>query len=146
MIDETSHCTGLINVIASNERVINADPATSRPRCSILSVPDTAFLPSVQENEKLREEFAILVERILVKYLPAFALFENYVRKHIMHKFSKEASQQSEQHCLGLPQFDENKDMLQILTHISKMYVPHFYKDQREKRISEAPLHRVQFG
>ena len=32
------------------------------------------------------------------------------------------------------------------MTHISKIYVPHFYKDQREERIPEAPLHRVQFG
>ena len=138
-IDRRNKSLHWFNVIASNERVINADLATSRPRCSILSVPDTAFLPSVQENEKLREEFAILVERILVKYLPAFALFENYVYKHIMHKFSKEASQQSEQHCLGLLQFDENKDILQILTHISKIYVPHFIKTS-EKNVFQKHL------
>ena len=57
-IDRRNKSLHWFNVIASNERVINADLATSRPRCSILSVPDTAFLPSVQENEKLREEFA----------------------------------------------------------------------------------------
>ena len=94
---------------------------------------------------KLLKKFAILVESILVKYLPAFALFENYVCKHIMHNFSKKAGQLSEQHCLGLVKFDENKPMLQILTHISKMYVSHFYKDQRDERISGAPLHRVKF-
>ena len=63
-----------------------------------------------------------------------------------MHEFSKEASKQSEQHCLSLLQLDENKEMLQILTHISKMYFPYFHKDQREERIPEAPSHRVQFG
>ena len=84
-LDRRSQSLHWFHILATDERVVDPDLSNFRPRCPIQSVPDTASLPSLEDNRYLRKEFAILVERVLVKYLPAFASFEQYVKKHIEH-------------------------------------------------------------
>ena len=82
-LDRRNQSLHWFHILATDERVVDPDLSNFRPRCPIQSVPDTAFRPSLEDNRCLRKEFAILVERVLVKYLPAFASFEQYVKKHI---------------------------------------------------------------
>ena len=95
-LDRRNQSLNLFHNLATDERVVDPDLSNFWPRCPIQSVPDTALLPSLEDNRCLRKEFAILVERILVKYLPAFASFEQYVKKHIehMHTLKKQVTHQ----------------------------------------------------
>ena len=67
-----------------------------------IEVRDTAsinlqeVLPTCKDEEILRKNFAILVGRTLVKYIPCLAQHGNELGKHIPHEFSKEMSQKSE--------------------------------------------------
>ena len=116
------------------------------PRCSILAVSDAAFLPSASDHQYLRDEFAVLVSRVITKFLPAFAQFSKFVVQHIIHDHMFDASRKSERNCLGLLELNENKqqDMVEIMSHLDKRYVPYQFEDG-DNAISQ-PLVRLQFG
>ena len=73
-----------------------------------------------------------MVERVIVKTLPAFTSFGKYVVKYIERQFSKEASQKSDRHCFRLLELSETKqqDMVKILRLMNEMYVPYARREQ----------------
>lgn len=54
------------------------------------------LLPTTQEEEALKSNFAILVARVLKKHLPFFARFGSSLEQHISHLHTKEMSAKSE--------------------------------------------------
>ncbi len=149
-IDRRNKSLHWFNMIATNERIVDCHLPTARPRCSILSVPDTAFLPSLDDHAYLRKEFAIMVERIITKYMPGFSHFAKYVVNHIEHQYTKQASKKSIRNCLGLLEFNENKqqDMVKILEHVNQTYVPYssMWQDESGRHTYSQPFVRMQFG
>ena len=64
------------DLVSTDERVVLPSVLSKdRPRCSILAVSDAAFLPSASDHQYLHDEFAVLVSRMITKFLPAFAQF-----------------------------------------------------------------------
>ena len=62
----------------------------------VSSIDLKQLLPTPTDEDKLRDNFAILVGRTLAKYMPFFSKFCADLEKHIPHEFSSEMSQKSE--------------------------------------------------
>ena len=58
-----------------------------------------SLLPSDEDKETLVTHFAVLMARILVKHVPAFAVFSDVVPLYITHKYYAEMSAKSEVLC-----------------------------------------------
>ena len=58
----------------------------------VSSIDLKELLPICDDEDTLRENFAVLIGRTLAKYIPFFTKF----CKHIAHEFSHEISQKSE--------------------------------------------------
>ena len=63
---------------------------------NVLNIPNIKLLPSVQDQTTQRQNYIVLVSRILVKYLESFGMFDDVCIQHIPHKYSKEAAKKSE--------------------------------------------------
>ena len=134
-LDRRNKSLHWFNIMATDERVV--PPCilqTVGPRCSILSVPDSQFFSAVVDYQHLLSDFVILVSRVVVQNLAAFAPFSKFVVNHIYYEHSVEASQKSQRYCLGLLELNENKqqDMVEILSHINNRYVPYQYKEDND--------------
>ena len=149
-LDRRNKSLHWFNIMATDERVVPPYILqTVGPRCSILSVPDSEFFPAVVDYQHLRSDFVILVSRVVVQNLAAFAPFSKFVVNHIDHEHSVEASQKSQRHCLGLLELNENKqqDMVEILSHINNRYVPYQYKEDDDHAFQPSePIMHLQFG
>ena len=60
------------------------------------NIEPTMLLPSVEDNNCLREELVILTAQVIAKYIPALAWFEMHVPKRIGHEFASISSSKSE--------------------------------------------------
>ena len=48
------------------------------------------LLPSAESNLSVDNDFAVLVSRMVAKFLPPFRMFRDVVVHHIPHKYSRE--------------------------------------------------------
>lgn len=55
----------------------------------------STFLPTSTDLNKLLQNFSVLVGRMLTKYVPGFAAFQNLSIEHIEHKYTDEMSKKS---------------------------------------------------
>ena len=55
----------------------------------------SAFLPSVNDCQVLRDNYIVLFSRVICETLTAFSSFRDCVPKHITHKYSTEMSKKS---------------------------------------------------
>ena len=128
------------NMVAVDERVCPPeDLSNERPTRSILSVSETAFLPSPEELQRIRDEFIMLFARSIVTYLKDFSIFRSSVHFHLPHDHSNEAVIKSSPVPLGIVEWNENKqtDMIEILKYVQRLYVPYS---------SHSPAAYVQFS
>ena len=72
---------------------------------SEINVPDISeislesFLPSPSDERILKENFSVLIGRVLIKHVPFFKEFGSGLEKHIMHEYSVEMARKSEVVC-----------------------------------------------
>ncbi|KAL7395303.1 hypothetical protein ABVT39_014114 [Epinephelus coioides] len=96
-------------------------PVTNLENCDLSN-----SLPNVETQKVLRRDFIVLASRIISKHLAAFKPFSSVVVHHIPHQYSDHMSKPSTSHPMGLLLKNENVtgDLVQILRHIQKEYVP----------------------
>lgn len=88
-----------------------------KPICSdITNMPLTEFLLNHEEQQKLKEDFCILILRVLCHHLEFMKPFEKYVKRHIPHQFS--ASFQKKGECINLGLVFENENTTEGMVHI----------------------------
>ena len=63
---------------------------------NLQEVPNSAFLPSLDDQNSLLSDFVVLVGRVIVENLPAFAIFKDVIPLHIKHKYSSELKKKTE--------------------------------------------------
>ena len=75
------------------------------------------YLLTHKEQKQMRNEYIILVLRILLKYIPWLGTLKNFVPDHIEHAYSKEMSMKSTIISLPVQPFNQNKlqDVVQYL-------------------------------
>ena len=79
----------VINRISGNEL------AADRPKADLLKVPNLRFIPTLVDHQQQRENYIVLVSRILVDYFDALEPLNEICIKHTPHKHHKEMSQKS---------------------------------------------------
>ena len=67
-----------------------------KPQGDIALSPLRTFLPSKESCRQLRDDFIVLISRVLVQRIPVFYIFKDIVPSHIPHKYSREMLQASE--------------------------------------------------
>ncbi|XP_044167344.1 uncharacterized protein LOC122951395 [Acropora millepora] len=98
------------------------------------TVKDLQFrklLPDSIVQRNLMSRWAVLVSRIVTKYLKPFNFLRKRVVWHIPHPYSKEMAQRSTVCCLGMEFLNPNVagDMAQLLQHNQEKYVPVIVKE-----------------
>ena len=127
------------HLAAVEERVIPPTPLYPLIRKEgILSIALTDFLPSYDDLSSLRDEFIILVARLLTTHVPELAVLRSRVPFHIEHEFSSVASNASSYVPLGLFDLNENtKGDMEKIVEVVDSYVPY---------LENEPILKVQFS
>lgn len=126
-----------LHYFASNlivERIpIDPQLSTVSPRRDIKTISNTVFLLSDDETRKLREDFKVLVGRVLVANIKSLSFMKSVIPLHIPHRFQKEMAQKSIIVPLPLQLKDEKKydDVVDILS---------FYEDSTEEIYTKAGI------
>ena len=79
----------VINRISGNEL------AADRPKADLLKVPNLRFIPTLVDHQQQRENYIVLVSRMLVDYFDELEPLKEICIKHIPNKHNKEMSQKS---------------------------------------------------
>lgn len=76
-------------------RVNEPNLDTTRPRKSFKEVQLIDLLPDKETLERLKQRLAVIVSRVICKYLPKFNLFSDIVIRHIPHRYSDDMKAKS---------------------------------------------------
>ena len=109
-----------LQYFASNlivERVPCKGLSKTAPQCDILTVPNSMFLLDNKETRKLREDFKVLVRRILIDRIGALFCMKSIIPAYIESKYPNEMSQKSTIVPLAMQFKEERKynDVVDIL-------------------------------
>ena len=74
-------------------RVSGSHLANENPCCKLSDLPNGSVLPQAKDHINNREDYIVLVERIIVDYIPSSSFLKSSVQKHIPHMYSKEMAQ-----------------------------------------------------
>ena len=99
-----------LHLFASNIIVnrINFDHLQNEsPKRDLKTAPNEIFTLNIQDLKVLKENFKVLVSRILIEFLPKFKFLSRVTPRHIKHRFSNEMSQKST--IITLPIIDANE-------------------------------------
>ena len=132
----STHQNEDVHYFASNlivERVPCKNLSTSSPRRDIQTLPNSSFLLNNDEEIKLREDFKVLVGRVIVSNIPGLSFLKGVIPEHIDHIYQKEMSQKSVIVPLPMQLKDEKKysDVVDILD---------YYEEELENIYTEAAV------
>ena len=94
----STHQNQDIHYFVSNlivERVPSQNLSTTSPRINIRMLPNSDFLLSAEEEIKLREDFKVLIGRVLLSSVPCLSFLKSVIPDHISHIYQKEMSEKS---------------------------------------------------
>ncbi|KAJ7375770.1 hypothetical protein OS493_038964 [Desmophyllum pertusum] len=77
-------------------------------QCSIEDLQLSQLLPNRDVQIAFRQDCAVLISRVLVKYFGPFSIFKDVVINHLPHPFSDAVSKKSNINCLGLEFLNSN--------------------------------------
>ncbi|KAK3700947.1 hypothetical protein QZH41_017114, partial [Actinostola sp. cb2023] len=134
--------------MAYEERIQGYNLPDDKPILPIADLPNSSFLPSPEEHKQIKNDFVVLILRVLTSTCEYFKQYSNIVPKHIPHKNSDIMKEPTEIVHLGLLEKNENstQDMVDILKHINENYVPivQVVNDDGEEEINIA--RKIMFG
>lgn len=79
------------------------------PRRNIQTLPNCHFLLNDAEREKLREDFNVLLGRVLVAHIPSLSFLKAVIPQHIAHCYTNEMATKSAIVSLPTQLKDEKK-------------------------------------
>lgn len=77
------------------------------------------LLPGEEVIQSLKKTWAIIVSRVICKYLPAFQCFRKLVIHHIPHKYTTEMSKRSKSVSFNNKKLIAEKKMCHLFIHVS---------------------------
>ncbi|KAK3731074.1 hypothetical protein QZH41_012180 [Actinostola sp. cb2023] len=114
-----------VTMTSTKNRVCSFHLSDTPPEGDILTFENGRCIPNHVEHNKQRENYIVLVSRIITSNINALKHLGDTVIKHIPHKYSKEMAQSTQTTFLGLLYHNENSSegILEILKELHK-YVP----------------------
>ena len=94
-IDHQSQSLHYFHFYAALDRIDFHHLCNDKPIADVSTLPLTTFLPNKQDSSALRNNYAILLGRELVRSIPFFSDFKDCIPAHISHKYSEEMSRKS---------------------------------------------------
>lgn len=85
------------------DRVQDPTLDTNKSQKSVADIQLSEILPDRNVQSRLVRNWAVIVSRVVTKYLDPFKRFQGLVVRHIPHKYSKEMSQKSDSVSLFEP-------------------------------------------
>jgi hypothetical protein len=82
-----------VTVNATINRISGTHLSADKPVHGLKDMENGKCIPNQLDQVSQRENYITLAQRILVENIPCLEFGKNVVTKHILHKFSKEASQ-----------------------------------------------------
>ncbi|KAK3741568.1 hypothetical protein QZH41_012511 [Actinostola sp. cb2023] len=115
----------------------------TKPQKSLKDVQLIDLLPVKEVQDVFEKNCAILVSRIISKYLKAFKRLQDVVTRHIPHPHAAEMAEKSNICCLGLQFKNPNVagEMAQLLVTDQEKYVPCTTVDGKPEVLTQIPLH-----
>jgi len=115
-----------INAIAVKDRVSFPHLDDNVPQAELRDIPNSQFLPSLEENETYKDDFVHQTAYIITKHMPSFnRLFWGLAPRYFKHEYSAQMSKKSEIVTLGVWDKDENhnKDVVEF-SEDAQQFVP----------------------
>ena len=81
---------------AVTNRVVELHLSEVTPRKPIADIEMSELLPVAVVQDHLVSHWAVLISRVITKYLKAFKPFRDVIIYHIPHKYSKKMAEKSE--------------------------------------------------
>lgn len=91
--NEDKHC---VTVMSTENRVHGINLSDEIPTDGIFDMVNGLCIPSTAENKEQKANYAILVERILVQYIPCFECLSDAPVAHIPHEYRREMMNKTE--------------------------------------------------
>lgn len=95
-VEETNRSIHWTQQDALLNRVSEPSLSTKRPRKSLKELQVIDFLPDASVQQRLKQRWAVLVSRIICKYLPKFHRQRDVVIRHIPHRYCEEMKTKSQ--------------------------------------------------
>ena len=83
--DHHSHLQHMYSILAMENRVATSH-LTHTGTTSTVDITATAYFPSKQDIFSVKSNLIVLIERMLVKHIPALSFLSSVVCHHIAHK------------------------------------------------------------
>ena len=84
----------MVNVMAVKDRVTS--PPNYKPSTCVTDTELGTFLPSISDNNILKNNWAVLIGHIIANHIPALGWMKQELPEHIHHRYMSEAKQKSE--------------------------------------------------
>ena len=95
-VDYTNQSLHWTQQYAVKNRIVEPKLSQITPKKAIREIELCELLPVATVQKRLIYHWAILVSRVICKYLKVFQAFRDVVIYHIPHKYSKKMSEKSE--------------------------------------------------
>ena len=95
-VDSTGADHHWFHMCAVLDRVDGIDLDVDEPQADITSLPLQTFLPSAEDCDFLKKEFAVLLARTLADKLHFLRPYQSCISNHILHQYSTESSKKSD--------------------------------------------------
>ena len=109
------------------KRILGTGLCNDQPKCNLLDLPNSEFLPTEADCKTLEDNFVFHVAKTLVNHIGFMQKYSRSLPHYINHPYVKESKQKSQ--FLMADLLDESETtsngMLNIIKHTQKQYVPH---------------------
>lgn len=82
-----------VTVMSTENRISGAHLRRNEPVCDIATLENGKCVPNQTDHQKQKENYVVLVSRILTANIPCLKHLEEAVTKHIPHRYQMETAQ-----------------------------------------------------
>ena len=107
----------MYSLLVVRPRAVDPSLSTTGSTSKLLNLEASAFLPTVDEIEKIKMNLTLLVGRILCAYIKSLKPLAGVIPNHIPHDYSDTMAKKSDTFCLDVLTKNEAKhaDMVEIM-------------------------------
>ncbi|KAK3754519.1 hypothetical protein QZH41_019112, partial [Actinostola sp. cb2023] len=125
----------MFQIVAFKNRISSNHLPSNVHNGDVNTIPFTTFLPSPEDQSKLKDELVIIVGHKWAQYIPALSWLKEYLPPNITHEYIDKTHQKTEKVNLGVLRKNEQyeEDMIDIISFIHN-YVPGHDENSSESK------------
>lgn len=115
------------NCMAVKNRVSGNHLEAEQPMGTVDSVPWSKYLPTAEDNEKLKNEWNYLVSKTIINYVPYFQCFKEHIPDHLSHKYINLTKKKTEVVTISLRLFKMSLCIRYIQSNTKSRFIPQYF-------------------